>query len=346
LKLPLSLACLTVFAWTQTASAATVVVVRPPGPSAQVDETLTLLHGELASVGLEDTTIERPAADGSAVTDLRSWPEQLAEERSAVAVIDVLGGDDVSAVDVWVRKAPGRFEVTRVTVERQTSNSSARLAIRAIEALRASLLEVDLATRYKQRPRATKAPPPPAPASALKPGEPKHHRDSLGLELGASLLASPGGVGPAVLPTVRLDWAVRPRLLVEASGAALGSRPAVTTQTGSASVGREYLLLGGCYRPWADHWWWPFFSIAAGVQHASVKGNASVEMDTHAVGQWSALADAGFGATVRFYRLYHLSLSGHVQLAQPYLAIHFDEPTAATAGRPNLLLTLAVGAWL
>ena len=322
-----------------------VVVVRPPSPSPEPAEALTLLHGELASVGLEDMTIERPAAGSSAATDLRPWLEQLAGERGAIAVIDIFGDDEVSAVDVWVRKSPGRFEVTRVSVDPDTTNSSARLAIRAFEALRASLLEVDLATRYHRVQRSVK---PPAAQRPLppKPREPARDRDHVGLEIGAAVLMSPGGVGPAVLPTVRVDWAVRPRLLVEAALAALGSSPSVTTRSGTASVAREYLVLGGCYRLWADQPWWPFFSIAAGALHTSVDGQAGLNLNTHVVDQWSFLADTGLGATMRVFRSYHLSLSGHVQLAQPYVAIHFGEPVTATTGRPNLLLTLAVGGWL
>ncbi len=327
-------------------SAATVVVVvRPPNPSAEVTETLTLLHGELESVGLEDSTIERPAASSPAATDLRPWLEQLTAERGAIAVIDILGDDRVNAIDVWVRKSPGRFEVTRVAVDPDTTNASARLAIRALEALRASLLEADLAARYHRDERPTKPPsaqaPPPSQLHV-----PPSARERVRLEFAAALLMSPGGVGPAILPTVRVDWALRPTLLVEATLAALGSNPTVTTTTGSASVAREIMLLGGCYRLWPDHILWPFFSIAAGAQHTSVQGQAGLGMNTHLVDQWSLLADAGLGAAIRLYGSYHLTFSGHVQMAHPYVAIHFGEPVTATTGRPNLLLTLGVGAWL
>ena len=43
---------------------------------------------------------------------------------------------------------------------------------------------------------------------------------------------------------------------------------------------------------------------------------------------------------------YHLTLAAHVQVATPYVAIHFLDSVGAMSGRPNLLLTLAVGAWL
>jgi hypothetical protein len=35
-----------------------------------------------------------------------------------------------------------------------------------------------------------------------------------------------------------------------------------------------------------------------------------------------------------------------MQLAEPYVAIHFVETQVATTGRPNLLVSLTAGAWL
>jgi hypothetical protein len=351
LKLRFTFVCCALFVWTQLASAETVVVVGAPVRSSDENETLTLLHGELASVGLEAVTAERPTAERSAVVDLRGWLEQLAEERKAIAVVEQLEVDGENVLDVWVRKAPGRFEVTRVKVEPGTTNIAARLAIRAIEALRASLLEVDWAARYRLEQHSPKPPPEPtptpkAPRAPHVQQAPTSSHATVGLELGATVLVSPGGVNPSILPTVRVNWAVRSSWLLEAVFAGLGSHAGVTTRAGTARVTREYGLLGGSYRPWNDRAWWPFFSIATGVLHTSVDGQSGGELTAHDVDQWSALVDTGLGVVGRIYGSYHLSLSGDVQWAQPYVAIHFDEPTVATTGRPNLLLTLAVGAWL
>jgi hypothetical protein len=334
----------TVLAWSGTVSAATVVIVRPSSPSARVTEALTFLHGELSSVGLEDRMIERLAPGTPTGTDMRPWLEQLAREQDAIAVVDIVGDDRVVAVDVWVLKSPGRFEVTRVAVDPDTVNSSVRLAIRALEALHASLLEVDFAARNRRAKHTAK------PHAALPPrSEPSQltsDRERFGLEVGAASLMSPGGVGPAVLPVGRLNWAVRSWLVLQATLAGLGTRPSVTTTVGTARVAREYAVLGGscCLEP--NHRWWPVFSIAAGVLHTSAEGQNGIGMDRHAVGQWSLLIDAGLGAGIRLYRSYYLTLAGHVQLAQPYVAIHFGDPVSATTGRPNLLVPLTVGAWL
>jgi hypothetical protein len=42
---------------------------------------------------------------------------------------------------------------------------------------------------------------------------------------------------------------------------------------------------------------------------------------------------------------YDLTLAAHVQVAAPCLAIHFVDAVVATSGRPNLFLTLTIGAW-
>jgi hypothetical protein len=92
--------------------------------------------------------------------------------------------------------------------------------------------------------------------------------------------------------------------------------------------------------------WWPLFSVAAGALHTSVDGQRGVDMDAHSVDQWSVLAEAGLGLALRLSHFYQLTVSAHAQVMHPYLTIHFGDPVAATAGRPNLLLTLTVGAWL
>jgi hypothetical protein len=340
---PLTLILMLV-AWAGTVFAATVVIVRPTNLSPRGSETLTFLHGELLSVGLEDKMITRPAAEDSAGLDSRAWMERLAAERGTIAVIDVVGDDAVTAVDVWVLKSPGRFEVTRVAVDPDTANSSVRLAIRALEALHASLVEVDFAARYRLSQPTVRTPTiANSRGNADRAASPRKY---VGFEVGAAALMSLDGVGPAILPVVRADWAARSWLVVQAATAGLGTRATVTTAEGSARVTQEYAVLGGCYRFQPGRRWWPFFSVAAGVMHTSTQGRSVLGRNGNGEGQWSFLADTGIGAGVRFYNSYYLTLSGHVQVAHPYVAIHFGEPVVATTGRPNLHFDFTVGAWL
>jgi hypothetical protein len=307
-----------------------------------VNEALTRLRGELLSVGLEVTMAERPTARGLAGVDSLTWLEPVAAEHGASAVIDTIGDDALLAVDVWVVKThPQRFEVTRVAVEPDTPNPSERLALRAVEALRAGLLEVDWAARRRRDETAT-TPPPPMTAVDTSASP----RERLGLEVGAAALMSLDGVGPALLPMLRVGWAARSWLVVQAAGAGFGSRPTVTTAEGAARVAQQYALLGGSYRFRADQRLWPFVALAAGVLHTSVAGEPGMATLGHTVQQWSFLVDGSFGAGLRLFRSTYVTLAAHGQVATPYVAIHLMEAVAATSGRPNLLLTLTVGAWL
>jgi hypothetical protein len=335
----------TLLAWTWPVHAATVAIVRPPNASADVTETLTRLRGELLSVGLEVAMSDRPAARGLAGADSLTWLEQMAAERGASAIIDTVGDDALAALDVWVVKAhPRRFEVTRVAVEPDTANPSERLALRALEALRAGLLEVDWATRGRRSEPIAK--PPTISASTGAVAEPAGHRERLGIEAGAAALITLDGVGPAVLPIVRVGWAPRSWLVVQAALAGAGSRPTVATTDGSARVAQQFVVFGGSYRLRPDRWLWPLLTLAAGALHTSVAGQSGVTAEGHTVDQWSFLLDAGLGAGLRLHGRYYLTLAAHVHLAEPYVAIHLLDDASATTGRPNLLLTLTVGAWL
>lgn len=322
-------------AWTWPAHAATVTIVSPPAPSAEVTEALTLLRGELLSVGLDVATERRPT-DERPGTDSRRWLEDLAAG-GASAVVDAVEVDAGLAVDVWVVKThPLRFEVTRVAVDSGTAKASEVLSLRAVEALRAGLLLVDRAARRPQPPIVV---PSSAEAGAVEPHE------ALALGAGALAIASLDGVGPAVQPVLRVSWTVRPWLVTQVSVAGAGTRPRMSSAAGSALVAQQYATVGASYRLRARERLWPFFTLAAGALHTSVEGQTGATTDGHTVAQWSLLLDGSTGVGLSISRRYFMTLAAHVQLAEPYVIIHIGD-AAASAGRPNLGLGLTVGARL
>jgi hypothetical protein len=334
-----------VFLWWLPASAATVAIVRPASPSPVATETLSRLHGEFLSVGLEVRIANGPADRGQGGLDARSWLEALAAERGVSAVVAILGDVTPVAVDVWVvDKTPGRFSVTRVAVEPGTENVAERLAIRSLEVLRSSFLEIELAAR-----RRGFAPITTPLAVALSQGEgspPAGQRERLGLEVGAAALTSLDGIGTALMPIVRVGWAARPWLVLQAALAGLGSRPTVATVAGSARIAQQFGLLGGRLRLHEDSWVRPFLALSAGLLRTAVQGQADSPSQGHSAAPWSFLVDGSLGAGLRLHGRYHLTLAAHVQLATPYVAVHFMDSVVASSGRPNLMLTLTVGAWL
>jgi hypothetical protein len=331
--------------WAAPVYAVTVVVVRPPDPSPTVAETLVRLHGELLSVGLEVRIADAPAGRGQGGTDSRVWLEELAARSGASAVIDILGDASPVAVEVLVVDKKARsYEISRVSVEPNTETASERLAIRAIEVLRSNLIEIDWAAR--QRHSEPIAKPPPAAESVDEASQPAYQPERVGLELGAAALTSLDGVGTAILPTMRVGWAVRPWFVMQAALAGLGTRPTVATTAGNAQVAQQYGILGGCYRLRRDQRLRPFLALSAGVLHTSIDGRADSPNQGHSADQWSFLLDGSVGTALHLGGRYYLTVAAHVQVATPYVAIHIVDTVAASSGRPNLLLTLTVGAWL
>lgn len=331
------------------AEAAKVVIVRPAGASPELNETLSRLQGEVLALGLEVAIAERPDTPDANASDSRAWVERMAAERESDAVIDVIGDAAPAAVDIWIfERRALRSEVSRVALEPNAENAPERLAIRAIEALRSGLVEIDLVARGQQA--ATVAREPPATVTQGPPresGAPTGHVD---LQAGAALLASLEGVGPALMPVVRVGWTApsfAPSWLVlQGALAGFGSRPTVTSAAGSARVAQQYAVLGGCVCVPSARALQPHVALSAGVLRTAIDGQADAPQDAHFVERWSFLLDASLGARLRLPGRYHLTLAAHLQLAQPYVAIHFVDTLVATSGRPNLGLSLTVGAWL
>ena len=322
--------------------AASVLLVRPANSPPVMDETLVRLKGELTSAGFEASIVD--GAAGSAASS-RADLERLAAERGADAVVAIVGDVSPDSVEVWViDKVTGKSVVRRMPFQPAAAQTSKTLAIRAMELLRASFLEIDLAAGNRQNEPV--AAPPPAVVHFVEMERLARRPEQWGVEVGGAAVMSVDGVGPALLPMVRFDGSLRPWFLAHATLAGLGTRPTVEGQAGSAHVAQAYGLLGGSFRFRASTHVHPFAELSAGALHTSIEGRAVAPNQSLAADQWSFLCDAGFGALVRLPDRFYVSLAAHVQLAQPYPAVRVLGTVVATSAHPNLLLTFTVGAWL
>lgn len=325
----------------ESAFAAKIALLEPSGSARAPAEALYRLKGELFALGLEVEVLARPATGETDTADARVLLEQTAAERGIDAVIDVVGDTTPTAVDIWIfERSPPRSQVSRVVLEPNTPNAAETLAIRAIEVLRANFVEIDLAARARANEPVVETPR----DAPMKP--PARRGEHVGLEAGAAVLTSLDGIGPAILPIVRVDWAVSSWLVVQTTLAGFGTQPTLETRAGSATVAQGYAVLGLCYCYPSDPGLRPFLSLSAGALRTSLDGQADFPEEGHTVAQWSFLLDASLGARLRFSERYYLTPAFHVQLAQPYVAVHFVDELVASSGRPNLLSSLTVGAWL
>jgi len=341
----LAVCCSMLLMFTAPAFAHTVALLRPPSHSPSTTEILARLRGELLSVGFEVVFRDHLESEAT-VMGAEVWQHALAEEDEVDAAIDVVGEVAPFAVDVWIIDSAREFHLAaRVTPETKVENASKRLAIQASEVLRARLFETHLAARDRRYPVAPSTGATAGGAAVKAETETRTEPRQLGFELGAAVLASVDRVGPALLPIGRLDFAVGPEVLLQATVAGFGTQPVIETSAGNARVGTEYALFGTCYRMNRNRWLNPLAAISAGAVRTSVEGRAESPRVGHSVAQWSFLLDASLGAAFDLTRHYSVALAAHAQLAEPYVAIRFAEQRVASAGRPNLLLSLTLGAW-
>jgi len=331
---------------TSTTHATTVVLVRPATPPPVVAETLVRLEGELTAAGFETRTVEGAGGVAAAGGAARASLEEVAGAHGADAVMAIVGSLAPDSVELWVvDKVTGKSVVRRVAFEPTAERAPETLAIRAIELLRSSFLEIDFGAR--QRPGEPETAPPPAVMRFLERERLARRPERLGLEVGGAGVMSLDGVGPALLPMVRLVWAARPWLVIDGTLAGLGTRPSVRSEAGSARVTQAWGLLGAAYRWGAAERLHPFVGLSAGALHTSVEGRAaSSDHQGRSTGQWSFLVDATAGASLRLRERFQVTFAAHAQLAEPHVGVRFVDDVAATSGRPNVLATLALGAWL
>jgi hypothetical protein len=335
------------------ARAASVAILRPRSSAPAINEALFRLKGELLAVGLDVALVERPPERDTTSPAARAWLDRIANERGFDAVLDVLGEQEPVAVEVWLdERAPSGHEsttparaarelsVTRVVLEPEAQNAAGTLAIRALEVLRSKLVALDWT------PKATPSAPPAAPERALP--APKRHEPSpeFGLEAGLSVRTPRDGVGPLLLPLGRFEWAFRPWLALRLTGAASVTRPTLETTAGAVHLAEQFGLLGLAASPASRAGITPLLALSAGFLRTAIDAEASLPHVGHRLEHWGFLLDGSVGASLALSPHYFLTLAAHVQLAQPYAAIHVVDEVVTTIGRPSLLLTLTLGAWL
>jgi hypothetical protein len=329
------LACAALF-WTARALAATVLIVRPVNSTQAMEETVVRIRGELLSAGFAVEMVD------SAEANSRDQLEKLAAQRGADAALGIVGNTAPNSVEAWVvDRLTGKSVMRRLPYEPQSDRAPQTLAIRAIELLRSSFLEMNLMPEERAR-----AEVPPEVERLVGVDVTPRRRELFGIEVGAAGILGGGGVGPVIVPVLAFNLALGQHFLMQATLAGLGTRPSVTTKEGSAQVAQQLALFGFSYRFRQGGRWQPFVGLAAGALYTSAKGSAEYPKRGLSAHQWSLLMDAGAGCRLRLRDRFFLALAGHLQVAQPYPSLRFLDSDVASSGRPNVLLALTAGAWL
>jgi hypothetical protein len=266
-----------------------VALVRD-GPDVTIArETAMRLEAELRAAGYEVTVVDAPAQPATAPT-----------------TVTILSHDGTSMPEVWVASGMARRRV-EIPPGRESSTPAA-LAIRAVELLRASLLEPrgsPLATPAAEREPADGLPH----ASPDTTRAPRRERRALfegvGLEVGLAGIYGLGDTTGRLAPTLRVSY-----------GSAMGLAGRVTVIGPTSSDQLMVAELAYAF----DRWWRmiaPVVSLGAGAMHTHLDDTVTPRHPHLETEAWAAVASANAGVAVRAARTIAVLVDGHGVLAVP-----------------------------
>jgi hypothetical protein len=309
------------------------------------------LHAELGAAGFE--VVAEPA---SMEETSRPALERAAREAGAVAALRVrqLPG----SVEVWVTdRVTGKTVLREVVLPPEGANDvdrDALVAVRVVELLRASLLEIEsslpprgevatppAAARALVAPVRKPAPPAPAPAPvptivAETPAPPR-----LRVGLGPAVGLSPGGFGPSGQAVLDLRYAPVPHLDVALAVVAPIVPVGVEADVGSATVvftqfGAEVAFV---LAP-VDSEWNAALGVGTALSWMHVDGSADPPFEEHADDLLTAFPYARLLGSYGLSRIVRLVLDARIGGALPRPVVSIADRAEASWGRPAAIVGL------
>jgi hypothetical protein len=325
------------------AAAATVVLIRTPHPSAVASEATVRLRGELGAEGFNVKVVDSP---GDA--DPHTFMEEQAAGADVVAVVAIFADNPTGAVELSViDRVTGKTVTRRVPADPAATRSAEVLSIRAHELLRASFLEIELGQSRAEPPETPPPPPPPLEVKRMADvALDNRWPQSWGVELGACVFGSFEGIGPTVAPVLRGEHSWRELIIGRVTLAGLGTRSRIDSESATANVAQAFGLAEIAIKLRARQIVRPFFSLGVGVLRVTTEAQPPPHAQAVNGGLWTPIADAGVGLRLKLRGRFELAAEFHAQVASNYPAIQFFGSTVARAGRPTMVGSLTLVAWL
>jgi hypothetical protein len=314
-----------------------VALVRTSSTDRLLREAGIRLRAELVDAGFDVVDVDRPPGDP------RAEVEDAASDGASFATVAINRAGPGALADVWISDhVTGKTVVRRLEVE-GTPNAADVLAIRALELLRASLLEVAVKEPSSSSPRA-------APTDVLEWIEPVLPEREVpakdyfqGTALGVGVLALHGlrGIGVAAGPTLRVSHGLTGRWFGRASLAGPLVGPVVVAPDGSASVRQEFASLdfgwASSPRPLGVVAW-----IGAGAFDFHVTGSAIPPFHSRSDSVLSFLVTAGVGGVARLGPRVGLTAELAALALDPEPAVTIGNRDAGMVGAPSIALSLGI----
>jgi hypothetical protein len=313
-----------------------VILIRPPAAPAAVTEALVRLRGELVAAGFDAQVTELTLG-----SDVRGSLEKLAppSDGAATALVAVVASADPGSADLWViDRVTGKTVVRKVNASGADAPRVAEvLAVRAVELLRASFLELAIAAPAP----AGAAPPPPPPmvVERFATATLEEADWTWAVEAGGGTAAAIHGPWNAILSVARIEHAFGRRFCARITFAGLGTAARVDTPGGGyVGLSQTVLLAEGLFRFRRGRRIEPIVSLGAGALRLAADSHESAPYAAVSSARWAAAGDAGVGLRLPLRRhRFELGVEIHALLAQPYPSVRFFGSEVAQAGRPSLI---------
>ena len=315
------------------------------------DETWTAVEertrAELRALGLEVVSVQGRARRTD--TRLAELGAQAAVHRALAALRIVRSGKGRS-VQVWLYDAvTGKMVLRRTQVVPEGGmDGSAVAALRVVELLHASLLEVRMPGRFP-KPRRRPVPRIVRQLVARRMSQPSGSNELSAWSIGLlpSVAYNPGGLAPVWALTFGLSYHVKSSLRLTLDTTLPLAAAQVGDPRGEAAVS---LFVGRARVDWTPvSWgpWSPWLGASLGALALRAAGDAAVATVGERV-DWTAgvLGMGHAGTTVRLGNSWTLVADLALGATLPALEVRFDEDAVKTVGRPLLLACLGLSyAW-
>jgi hypothetical protein len=327
-----------------------VVLLEQPVTEEASVEVLARVRGELTAAGFEVVLL--PATvEGDPV----KMSETVASELSPAAVIFVIErpADDIDPrrIELWLAdRLSRRTFVQSLPIDPDDAGRGyRRLAIQAVELLKARLAELTVTPLPElPPPKPVDAPsPPPSPP----PPPPVKKQPGVGgrLAAGATMFQGFEGVDASFAPRGRAGVTL-PAGSIEGSPvavdlgatlAAFGNSSEVTTVGGTAHVSQGLGTIDVGLRFGRGAALQPVLLAAVGAYMVDVEGTTQPTRTAHAERTWSMFTSAGAGVWIQPASAFAIELDGQVGRAWAKTIVRIDGAEAAETGSPLVLLSIA-----
>jgi hypothetical protein len=335
-----------------------VLLAGPTGGAPIPTEVVNRVRGELIADGFH-VELAPPVLAADRTEALR----RSGRAAGAAIVVGLFVDENTGGVELYLLDAlSDRVVVRRLDAPTKAPDQGPQVVARhAVSLIRANMLDFvveglrsALATAPKasqvlpssassSSPQTTPTPQSPTPDAVIE--RPTLRR--LALEGGLGVLGGFEGVGPSIMPVLRLRFAATQSFQIRLTGAGRGSSPAVQAQSGSATVEQDLVQLDAMAVVSQGRWVRPLAAVGLGAYYAGVTGSGVLPYYDGRNDSAVALALAGtVGAGFPMARDVELSLELQAVMTEPGVVLRFVDVSAARMGHPLLLATLTVAGWI